>query len=504
MSNIVKEFLIPGTNKGLFYGGRFQASTSESKITVLDPARGTPFTTVPNGSAEDIRAAVSAASTAFPAWAALDALDRGKYLRAFAEVIRQNIPLLAVLESRVTGRALREMNAQMARIPEWLEYYAGIAPGLEGEANYVKGDYVTLTQYEPLGPTALLTPWNHPVLILVKKLSAALAAGNTCVIKPSELAPVSPLVIAALATEAGLPDGIVNVVTGDATTGAALCAADDIHFIDLTGGTATGRKVASVAGERLIRTTMELGGKTPVVVCQDADIDAAVAGVLFSAFVASGQTCVAGSRIIVHESIYDEFAKRLSQRADQIRLGDPMNESTQMGPVICRKSLERCKQFIETAKAEGARQISGLDFLKLDGELTNGFYIRPTIFADVEIDHTLFLEEVFGPVISLTRASNDEEAITYANAGDFGLGVSIWSRDIGRAHRLSRKIRGGVIWLNDHHRNDPRSVWGGVKDSGFGKENGWDALRAYLTKKSIVIRTEEGYDDWFKDGQRYG
>jgi acyl-CoA reductase-like NAD-dependent aldehyde dehydrogenase len=504
MSNIVKEFLIPGTNKGLFYGGRFQASTSESKITVLDPARGTPFTTVPNGSAEDIRAAVSAASTAFPAWAALDALDRGKYLRAFAEVIRQNIPLLAVLESRVTGRALREMNAQMARIPEWLEYYAGIAPGLEGEANYVKGDYVTLTQYEPLGPTALLTPWNHPVLILVKKLSAALAAGNTCVIKPSELAPVSPLVIAALATEAGLPDGIVNVVTGDATTGAALCAADDIHFIDLTGGTATGRKVASVAGERLIRTTMELGGKTPVVVCQDADIDAAVAGVLFSAFVASGQTCVAGSRIIVHESIYDEFAKKLAQRADQIRLGDPMNESTQMGPVICRKSLDRCKQFIETAKAEGARQIAGLDLLELDSDLTNGFYIRPTIFADVKIDHTLFLEEVFGPVISLTRASNDEEAITCANAGDFGLGVSIWSRDIGRAHRLSRKIRGGVIWLNDHHRNDPRSVWGGVKDSGFGKENGWDALRAYLTKKSIVIRTEEGYDDWFKDGQRYG
>ena len=504
MSNIVKEFLIPGTNKGLFYGGRFQTSTSGSEITVLDPARGAAFTTVPNGSAEDVRAAVSAASAAFPAWAKLDALDRGKYLRAFAEVIRENIPFLAVLESRVTGRALREMKAQMARIPEWLEYYAGIAPGLEGEANYVKGDYVTLTQYEPLGPTALLTPWNHPVLILVKKLSAALAAGNTCVIKPSELAPVSPLVIAALATEAGLPDGVVNVVTGDAITGAALCAADDIHFIDLTGGTATGRKVASVAGERLIRTTMELGGKTPVVVCQDADIDAAVAGVLFSAFVASGQTCVAGSRIIVHESIYDEFANKLAQRADQIRLGDPMNESTQMGPVICHKSLDRCKKFIETAKAEGARQIAGLDLLELDSELTGGFYIRPTIFSDVKIDHTLFLEEVFGPVISLTRANNDEEAITCANAGDFGLGVSIWSRDIGRAHRLSRKIRGGVIWLNDHHRNDPRSVWGGVKDSGFGKENGWDALRAYLTKKSIVIRTEEGYDDWFKDGQRYG
>jgi len=504
MSNIVNEFLIPGTNKGLFYGGRFQASDSRSLITVLDPARGTPFTTVPNGSAEDVRAAVSVARSAFPAWAALDALDRGKYLRAFAETIRQNIALLAVLESRITGRAIREMNAQMSRIPEWLEYYAGIAPGLEGEANYVKGDYVTLTQYEPLGPTALLTPWNHPILNLVKKLSAALAAGNTCVIKPSELAPVSSLVIAALATQAGLPDGVVNVVTGDAETGVALCAAHDIHYIDLTGGTATGRKVASVAGERLIRTTMELGGKTPVVVCEDADIDAAVAGVLFSAFVASGQTCVAGSRIIVHDSIYDTFAEKLAQRADQILLGDPMHESTQMGPVICGASLDRCKQFIKTATAQGARQISGLKPLALDIELSNGFYIRPTVFADVKIDHTLFLEEVFGPVISLTRASDDEEAIACANVGDFGLGVAIWSRDIGRALRLSKKITGGVVWLNDHHRNDPRSVWGGVKDSGFGKENGWDALRAYLTKKSIVIRTEQGYDDWFKDGQRYG
>ena len=504
MSNIVEEFLIPGTNKGLFYGGQFQASTSASEITVLDPARGTPFTTVPNGSAEDIRAAVSAARAAFPAWAELDALDRGRYLRAFADVIRKNIPLLAILESTVTGRAVREMKAQMARIPEWLEYFAGIAPGLEGEANYVKGDYVTLTQYEPLGPTALLTPWNHPVLILIKKLSAALAAGNTCVIKPSELAPVSPLVIAALATEAGLPDGVVNVVTGDSATGEALCLADDIHFIDLTGGTSTGRKVASVAGKRLIRTTMELGGKTPVVVCEDADIDAAVAGVLFSAFVASGQTCVAGSRIIVHESIYDTFAKKLAQRADQIQLGDPMDESTQMGPVICRTSLDRCKQFIETAITEGGQQICGLEPLQLDDEFAKGFYLRPTIFTDVKIDHTLFLEEVFGPVISLTRVSNDAEAIACANAGDFGLGVSIWSRDIGRAHRLSKTIRGGVIWLNDHHRNDPRSVWGGVKDSGFGKENGWDALRAYLTKKSIVIRTKEGYDDWFKDGQRYG
>ena len=504
MANIIEELLVPETNKGLFYGGAFHAASDTSEIVVMNPATGVRFTTVPEATAQDVTAAVSAARAAFAGWAGLDAFDRSKHLLAFADVVRQNIPLLAVLEATVTGRSLREMNAQMGRIPEWLEYFAGIALGLEGESNVVKGGYVTLTHYEPLGPVALLTPWNHPVLILMKKLAAALAAGNTCVIKPSELAPVSPLAIAVLAKQAGLPDGVINVVTGGPATGAALCAADDIHYIDLTGGTETGRKVASMAGQRLIRSTLELGGKTPVVVCADAEVDAAVAGVLFAAFVASGQTCVAGSRILVHSQIYDSFVAKIAARADQIKVGEPMDEATQMGPVISQAALERCRQFIATASAEGGRQVAGTLPLELTGEFAQGYYIRPTIFADVQPNHQLFQDEVFGPVISITRFETDDQAIALANTGEFGLGVSIWSRDIARAHRLSHAIRGGIIWLNDHHRNDPRSVWGGVKDSGFGKENGWDALRGYLSKKSVVIRTEPGYDDWFAGSNRYG
>ena len=504
MPNIIEELLVPETNKGLFYGGAFHAASDTGEIVVMNPATGVRFTTVPEATVQDVKAAVSAARTAFAGWAGLDAFDRSKHLLAFADVVRQNIPLLAVLEATVTGRSLREMNAQMGRIPEWLEYFAGIALGLEGESNVVKGGYVTLTHYEPLGPVALLTPWNHPVLILMKKLAAALAAGNTCVIKPSELAPVSPLAIAVLAKQAGLPDGVINVVTGGPATGAALCAADDIHYIDLTGGTETGRKVASMAGQRLIRSTLELGGKTPVVVCADAEVDAAVAGVLFAAFVASGQTCVAGSRILVHSQIYDSFVAKIAARADQIKVGEPMDEATQMGPVISQAALERCHQFIATARAEGGRQVAGTLPLELTGEFAQGYYIRPTIFADVQPHHKLFQDEVFGPVISITRFETDDQAIALANTGEFGLGVSIWSRDIARAHRLSHAIRGGIIWLNDHHRNDPRSVWGGVKDSGFGKENGWDALRGYLSKKSVVIRTEPGYDDWFAGSNRYG
>jgi acyl-CoA reductase-like NAD-dependent aldehyde dehydrogenase len=503
MASVIEDLSRSGTDRGLFYAGAFQRAAHGGKIRVLNPATGAEFTTVPDADGSDVAAAVAAAKAAFPAWAALDALDRGQILRRFAEVIRQNIPALARLESTVTGRPLREMNAQMARIPEWIEYFAGIAPGLEAEANRVKGNYLTYTAYEPLGPVALLTPWNHPVLILVKKLAAALAAGNTCVIKPSELAPVSPLVIAALAIEAGLPPGVVNVVTGGAATGAALCAHDDIRFIDLTGGTNTGRKVATLAGQRLVRSTMELGGKTPVVVCEDAELDAAVAGGLFSAFVASGQTCVAGSRFLVHDRLYEAFVDQMAARADQILLGDPMDLSTQMGPVICKASLDRCHRFIDQARSQGARQVTG-ELPLPAGDLAGGFYLRPTIFADVTPDQALFRDEVFGPVISITRFKTDEDAVALANTGEFGLGVSIWSRDIGRAHRMAQDIRGGVIWLNDHHRNDPRSVWGGQRDSGFGKENGWDALKAYLVKKSVVVRTEPGYDDWFKGSARYG
>jgi len=504
MSNIVDDFIKPGTNKGLYYGGTFHPATSGKIIDVINPATASLFTTVPSANAADVSLAVQAARAAFAGWSSLDAIDRARHLRNFADVLHKNIPKLAELETIVTGRSLKEMRAQMMRIPEWLEYFAGIAMGLEGESNVVKGGYVTMSHYEPLGPVALLTPWNHPILILIKKMAAALAAGNTCVVKPSELAPVSPLTLAALATEAGLPNGVVNVVTGGPETGAALCAHPDIHYIDLTGGTTTGRKVAALAGERLVRTTMELGGKTPVVVCEDADLEGAISGGLFSAFVASGQTCVSGARFIVHEAIYVKFVEGMATRADAIEIGDPMADSPQMGPVISKASQDRCQQMIVQAKAEGAIQVAGFAQINLPAPFDKGYFVRPTIFKDVSSDQKLFLEEVFGPVISITPYKNEIEALQLANTGTFGLGVSIWSRDIARAHRLSLGIRGGVVWLNDHHRNDPRTVWGGVRDSGFGKENGWDALKAYMTKKSVIVRTVAGHDDWFAGSNRYG
>ena len=397
------------------------------------------------------------------------------------------------------------MRAQMSRIPEWLEYFAGIVLGLEGEANRVKGGFLTYTALEPYGVCALLTPWNHPILILVKKLAAALAAGNVCLIKPSELAPVSPLILADWCIEAGLPAGTVNVVTGGAATGRAVCAAPEVQRIDLTGGTETGKRVASDAAQRLVPCTLELGGKAPVLVAEDAPLDEAVAGATFAAFVAAGQTCVSATRFIVARTIYPDFVEKLAERAKRLRVGDPADPATEMGPVISAVSRQRCLDHILAAKAAGATLVAGGDVpTGLPPELTEGFFVSPTVFADVNPQMRLFREEVFGPVVGVMPYDSEDEAIILANDTPFALGGAIWTRDVTRAHRLAGAIRAGVVWINDHHKNDPRSVWGGWGASGYGKENGWDALRSYLKKKSVIVRTSTGFDDWFAGGNRYG
>jgi acyl-CoA reductase-like NAD-dependent aldehyde dehydrogenase len=488
----------------LHYGGAWQAPHGQAVIEVHSPATGRLLGCVPDADAADVAAAAAAAQAAAPAWQRLEALDRARHLYRLAELVRSRMGELADLESAVTGRPIREMRAQMARIPEWFEYFGSIAVGLEGESNRVKGGFTTLTAWEPLGVCALLTSWNHPVLIMAKKLAASLAAGNTCLIKPSELAPISTLVFADWAREAGLPAGTVNVVTGGGETGALVCSAPEVQFIDLTGGTATGRKVAAVAAQRLIPTTLELGGKTPIAIFDDLPLDEAVAGALFAAFVASGQTCVSGARFLVADAIYDAFVEAFGRRAAALRLGAPEDPATDMGPVISAASKARCFSHIRDALADGARLVCGGTPPQIPQALRDGHYVPATVFADVTPRMRLFREEVFGPVVSITRFRDEAEAVALANDSEFGLGAGIWTRDVTRAHRMATSVRAGVLWVNDHHKNDPRSIWGGFGESGHGKENGWDALKSRMRKRSVIIRTAPEFDDWFAGGARYG
>lgn len=487
----------------LHVGGAWRASDG-ARIAVASPATRAPLATVPDATAGDVDAAARAAAEALPGWAATPPAARARALRALGDLIAARLGPLAELESAVTGRPIREMRAQMSRIPEWLDHFGALAQGLEGEAHRLGGGLQGYTGWEPFGVCALLTPWNHPVLILVKKLAAALAAGNTVVVKPSELAPVSPLVLADWAVEAGIPPGVVNVVTGAGGTGAALVGHPLVARIDLTGGTGTGRRVASAAGERLVPCTLELGGKTPVVIFADAPLDEAVAGALFAAFVASGQTCVSGARLLVERPAHAGFVEAFARRAAELRLGDPADPATQVGPVISAASRDRCLDHIRTARAEGARLAAGGVAPDLPAPLADGFYVTPTVFADVTPAMRLFREEVFGPVVSVTAFDGEDEAVALANEGPYALGASLWTRDAPRAHRVAARIDAGVLWINDHHKNDPRSVWGGWGASGYGKENGWDALHSYLRKRSVVVRTAERFDDWFAGGARYG
>ena len=493
-----------GSPWDLRIGGRPGRATSSATVMVRSPATGELLAIVPDAGGADVAAATAAASAAFPSWSGLPPEDRARVLFALAAIVRERIASLADLESAVTGRPIREMRAQMSRIPEWLEFFAAAAMTLEAEANHLRGGFLTYTRHEPHGVCALLTPWNHPVLILVKKLSAALAAGNTVVVKPSELAPVSPLVLADWATEAGLPGGVLNVVTGGPATGAHLVAAPAVAHIDLTGGTATGRRIAAAAGERLVPTVMELGGKAPVIVADDVDLDEAVAGATFAAFVAAGQTCVSGTRFIVEDGVYDAFVERLAARARSLRVGDPADPATDMGPVISAAARARCLDHVAAALAEGGRLVAGGGVPALPAPFDRGHFVEPTVFADVRPDARLFREEVFGPVVAATRARDEAEALALANDCEFALGASVWCRDVAKAHRLAGAVRAGVVWINDHHKNDPRSVWGGFGASGWGKENGWDALKGYLRKRSVVVRTSPSFGDWFAGGARYG
>lgn len=477
-----------------FVGGRFVPSVSGEYFPLFDPETEQIAAEIANSTAQDVDAAVEAAKHAFKhsRWRAHPDV-RVAALRALAAKIRTNLPTLAEAESRATGRPIREMRAQLARLPDWYEYFASIAEVFEDAVPPFGSGYLNYTRREPLGVAGLLTPWNHPLLILTKKLAPALAAGNAVVIKPSELAPLTVNALAELLRDSGIPDGIVNVVHGlGSIAGKALAENASLGKIDLTGGTPTGRSVASAAGHNLVKVAAELGGKASLLVFDDVDFTAAVNGTVFAGYIASGQTCVQGARVLVPEKMYDRFAAAFVEKVSKLRVGPPLDIRTDVGPLIAERQRDRVLSFIETGVREGATLAYGKAPVP-----PQGWYVCPTVFTDVTNTMTIAQEEIFGPVVCLLRYRSEEEAISLANGTKYGLAMGIWTNDIRRAHRLATQLEAGVIWINDHHRIGPASPWGGYKDSGIGRENGIDCYKDYTQLKNIIVKTTPDEFDWF-------
>ena len=465
---------------------------------VDDPATGDTWSQCVDAAPADVGAVVASSRTAFEGvWSTFRAADRADLLITFGRAIADHAEELADLQVRENGKLMREMYGQAKLLREYFNYYAGLAQMPLGTTNSLHvRDMVNYTVREPMGVVAAITPWNSPLLLLVWKLGPALAAGNTVIAKPSEVTPVSTIRLAEIAAEVGFPPGVFNVVTGHGAAGAALIDHPDVDKIAFTGSTRTGQHIAAQAGQRLARVSLELGGKSPNIIFADADLDGAVNGAIAGIFGASGQTCMAGSRILVESAVYDEVVGRIGERARTIVVGDPRADASEMGAIACRTQYDKVLDYVDIATAEGARLVAGGEPLTVDG-LEKGFFLRPTVFADVTNDMRIAREEVFGPVATILRFDGEDQAVRIANDTEFGLAAGVWTSSIARAHRVASRIRAGTVWINNYRKTSYATPFGGYKQSGLGRENGADALKEFTEEKSVWVDMGQGIKDPF-------
>jgi len=488
------------TKYTMFINGGWVEPLSGQYFESLNPYTGEAWALIPDARQEDLDRAVDAARRALedPAWKGMTPMERGLLMRRFGDILRENAERLGHVETRDNGKLIREMLGQARALSSYYYYYAGLADKILGETIPLeKSSILNYTLREPIGVVAIITPWNSPLLILSFSLAAALAAGNTVVVKPSEHASASTLEFARLVEEAGFPPGVFNVVTGfGATTGGPLVRHPGVNKVVFTGGAQTGIGIGQLAALNLTPTLMELGGKSPNIVFADATMPNAVNGCIAGIFAASGQTCLAGSRLFLHEDIHDEFLERLRERTRTIKMGDPSIMESEMGPMSTIDQLHKVESFVEGAIKEGADLVYGGKRPE-DPGLRKGWFFMPTIFDGVRNNMHLAQEEVFGPVLAVLRFREDEEVIALANDTRYGLAAGIWTNDVRRAHRVARGLKAGTVWINTYRALSYASPFGGYKQSGFGREMGMDAIREFTQVKSVWVDLAETVADPF-------
>jgi betaine-aldehyde dehydrogenase len=484
----------------LLIGGEFFDGVEGRTIEDFDPHDGCVLAVVAEAGPADVDRAVAAAGGAFDGWRLTPAAERGRLLLRLADAIEAHADELALLETRDTGHPLRDTTGlDVPRTAATFRYFGGMADKHQGTVVPVERGFLNYVTREPLGVVGQIVPWNFPLMFTSWKMGPALAAGNTVVLKPAELTPMTALRVAELVTEVGFPPGVVNVVPGyGATAGQRLVEHPDVAKVSFTGSTAVGRRVVTGSAGNLKQVHLELGGKGANIVFPDADLPAAVGGTAFGIFHNQGQACIAASRLIVHRDVADEFLARLITLARSIRLGDPKDPATEMGPLTSPGHRDRVLSYIKVAVDDGGAVLTG-GRPPTAPELSRGCYVEPTIVR-AEPSHRVAREEVFGPFMTVHRFDTEEEALAIANGVEYGLGGGLWTRDLSRAHRIARELRAGMVWVNSYKRVNPGSPFGGVGSSGYGREMGFEAMREYTEARSVWINVDAALPPFYPRG----
>lgn len=473
-----------------YINGRLIEPKSKNYINNYNPATGEIYSLIPDSNDDDVNSAIESAKSAFPYWSKLKNSERSQWLEKISNEIHNQLDELAIAESIDNGKPLKLAKAvDIPRARDNFKFYASAIQHFASESHHTTEGMINFTLRKPLGVAGCISPWNLPLYLFTWKIAPALAAGNTVVAKPSEITPMTAYLLSEICHKIGLPAGVLNIVHGlGSSTGNSIISSDDIDLVSFTGGTSTGAHIAKIVAPKFKKMSLELGGKNPNIIFDDCDFNEAIRTSLNSSFANQGQICLCGSRILVQRGIYEKFKNEFVAQTNKMIVGDPMNDQSRLGAIVSKPHYEKILSYIELAKEEGGSILSGGTSVKLAGNLSEGWYIRPTIIEGLDQQCRTNQEEIFGPVVTIQPFDTEKEAIELANSSNYGLAATIWTSDLSKAHRCSENIKSGIIWVNCWLQRDLRTPFGGMKNSGVGREGGWEALRFFTEPKNVCIK----------------